>query len=334
MRISLLEEIEKYTPKMKKGHSYQYDVKKSQHSFDERVPLAQWRLLVLAGIVAVVLIVFVGRAVSIQAVNREKFLGLAEKNRMREFSILPGRGLIYDRNGEVIVRNKPKFSVELNTLDCRLKGCDEVISKVQKIIKLDDEDRVIKELKEGRINIILATGVEKENIIVLESGTQDMPGISIETAPARDYLFKDAFAHVTGYVGLGETLSPTIVGKSGVEDYYNSYLSGVPGNKVAQVDSAGSSYRLITYKDPLPGKDVRLSIDTDLQIKAYELLKEKVEKQGATTTAGAVVAQNPLDGSILAFVSYPSFDPNLLSSGITKEELARLNSDVRFPFFK
>jgi penicillin-binding protein 2 len=286
----------------------------------------------LALIVGLVYLVLIGRAISIQVSNTSKYLSLAEKNRIREFSILPGRGLIYDRNGNVIVRNKPTFSIELNTLICT-DACDTSISNVKKYLSLDDEARILSELAEKRTNILLATGVEKESVLTLEANIDEMPGVSIETAPARDYLYGDAFAHLLGYVGLGDTLTPTIVGKTGVEEFYDQYLSGVSGNKVVQVDSAGTKYSLITYKDPLPGKNVELFVDYGLQQKAYELLKQKIEEADSDADAGAIVAQNPIDGSILALVSYPSFDPNKLSSGISHEELERLNTDPTYPFY-
>ncbi len=334
---ALFDEISKFTPRRRRSHIKKHETSKHEPLFDKKVKYDQWQLIVYLFLVLLVYFVFVSRAISIQITNRNTYLGLAEKNRIREFFILPSRGVIYDSSGKVIVRNKPSFSLELNTLICHKEGednlCYTAAEEVKKRLDLDDEERILREVDEKRTNILLATGLSKESILPLEANINNMPGVSIETAPARDYLYQDAFAHLIGYVGLGDELRPTIIGKTGVEAAYDKYLSGVSGNKVVQVNSVGTSYRLIAYKDPLPGKDISLFIDSGLQNKAYESLMIAVEDVESEATGGAIVAQNPLDGSVLALVSYPSFDPNLISFGITKKELNRLNNDPRFPFY-
>jgi len=183
-------------------------------------------------------------------------------------------------------------------------------------------------------NIILATSVSKDQILILEANISDLVGVSIETAPARDYLHGSAFSHLVGYVGLGEEEGdPVIVGKTGVEEQYDHQLSGVAGDKIVQVDSIGTSYRLIASKRPLPGKDITLNVDIGLQNRALELLGNEIKDPKKEAVGGAVVAQDPLDGSVLALVSYPSFDPNLMSSGISASELFALSQDPSKPFF-
>jgi len=337
MKAALFDEISRTTPKRRKGHDYKYDKGKHPSMFDSKTTLYQWHHVIFVGAVVLVYLLFMGKAVSIQVSNREKYLGLAERNRIREFSILPSRGVIYDRSGQVIVRNKPSFSLEMNTLICRegddMYPCKEVVKNVNEYVKLEDNLRIENEINAHRTNVLLATGVVKDEILVLEANISELTGVSVETAPSRDYLFGNSFAHLIGYIGLGETETPTIVGKTGVEEKYDESISGVAGNKVVQVDSPGTSYKLITSKSPLPGKDVTLFVDLDLQMKSYEVLKEKVEDPEGTATGGAIVVQDPLNGAILALVSYPSFDPNLMSSGISLEELSRLSQDPNFPFF-
>ena len=334
MMRALLDEVTAYTPR--RGKSYSHKIDKN----DSEVAASGSHLLQFVFFIALVLgiyLLFIGRAVNVQIANKESYLGLAEQNRIREFSILPSRGLIYDRDGTIIVRNKPRFSVELNTLICKVETsyapCEQAIQDVTTYIELDDTERVTRELENKRTNILLASAVELDDILGLEANISKMPGVSIETAPARDYLVDEAFAHAIGYVGLGETLTPTIEGKTGVEERYDEELSGVGGNKIVQVDSAGTSYQLISQKAPLPGKDVTLFLDSELQQKAYAALAAKIGDPESTATGGAIVAQNPIDGSVLALVSYPGFDPNQLSGGISQEELAELNQNPNFPFF-
>lgn len=334
---ALFDEINKYTPG-KTGRSKLRDLeRKREPIFDKNISNSKWLLFVYLCLVLLVYFIFLGKSVSIQISDRNKYLGLAEQNRIREFSVLPPRGAIYDKDHQVIVRNKPRFSLELNTLICQKEGnfdrCRDSLKEVNKRLEIDDEDRIESELNQKRTNIILATGLSKESILPLEANIDKMPGVSIETAPARDYIYGEAFAHLIGYVGLGETITPEIVGKTGIEEFYNQYLSGTPGKKVVQVNSAGTTYKLINYQEPISGKDVTLFVDLKLQNKAYELLKKAVDESETGATGGAIVAQDPRNGAILALVSYPAFKPDLLSTGISNEELSKLNSDPRFPFF-
>lgn len=338
MNITLFDEINKYTPKRRRMHSEKYDNGKDNTLFRRNTSTSTWNILIFAFIVLLVVFIFVGRAVEIQLTNRQKYLGLAEKNRIREFSIFPARGVIYDRNNKVLVRNKPAFSIQINTLICgqakKENSCREIINEVVKHVELKEIDYIEKQLVEKRQNIVLAANLNREEILSLEANLSKLPGVVIEATPARDYLLGESISHLIGYVGLGdEDLTPVIVGKTGIEEYYDKQLSGIPGNKIVQVDSLGTTYNLISQKSPLPGKNIHLSIDMGLQVKAYEILKNKIEGKESTATGGAIVAQDPTTGEILALVSYPSFDPNKLSGVITSREIAELNSNPNFPFF-
>jgi len=294
-----------------------------------------WYSLAFVFVAVGVAVFFLAKAFSLQVIGGETNYALSTQNRIRKFSILPERGVIYDRNGNILVRNKPAFSIEMNTEICSLGGrfpnlCKDVVHKLSEYLEVD-YDKTSKDIDVGKSSIILSTGLEKDHILKLEANLGQLPSISIVTSPQRDYLFKNAYAHLIGYVGSGDTLFPTIVGKSGIEESYNTSLSGLPGSRVVQVDSTGSVVKQLSEEKAIPGKDVTLYLDLALQKKAYELLEKTVEEKKAA--GGAIVAQNPQDGSILALVSYPSFDPDKLSTGISVSELTRLNTDMRFPFF-
>ncbi|MBP7927822.1 penicillin-binding protein 2 [Patescibacteria group bacterium] len=326
---ALFDEVIQATPKVNKSRP----IKRPSNGSAISKP-SGWNSLFLLISLFVVFFIFCGRLFSIQVKNREKYLALAEKNRIREFSILPERGLILDRNSQVVVRNKPAFSIEMNTLICKTQ-CLDVLESVKSYmvsgtLNIDDA-RVRKEITQRKSNILLARGLQKDDILVLEANINNTPGISVSVSPTRDYLYGDAFSHLIGYIGLADTLTPQIIGKTGIEEYYNEYLSGVAGTKVVQVDSSASTYNFIAQRDSLPGKTVTLFIDKDLQNKAFELLKDKIDKKEAT--AGAIVAQDPTTGGVVALVSYPAFDPNKMSSGISQQELAELNKNPTYPFF-
>lgn len=330
MSTLIFEEIYKYTPKGKK-RDFKL-LKKKTSSIDSSVSKYYWNVLALFFLCISVYLIFIARAINVQITSQEKYLGLAEKNRIREFSILPGRGIIKDRNGNVLVRNKPLFSIELNTLICK-ETCALSVEEINKYIEVKDIERVLRDVNLAKPNILVATGLTRDQILTLEANMKKIAGVSIHTSPHRDYLYPLEMAHLIGYVGLGDTLTPTIVGKTGIEEYYNKYISGVSGTQVVQVDSLGTNYFLITEKNALPGKDAETYIDRDLQVKAYALLESAVKDSDTGATGGAVVAQDPTTGGILALVSYPSFDLNSLSSGISKAELDELSTNPNHPFF-
>lgn len=332
--MSVWEEIDKHTPKRIKSipRELRGDIKSSM--YDINIPRPKWILVFYTLFVFLVYVVFVGRSLTIQVSNKEQFLSLADRNRIREFTILPERGLIYDRNNDLLARNKPSFSIELNTLVCgSYQNCLSSLNEADKYLNFDNYDLILAQLSAKKPNILLSVSHTREQILPLEANIEKMPGISVETAPTRDYQDGISYSHMLGYVGLDDTLTPKVIGKTGIEQLYNSYLSGILGKKIVQVDSNGTQYKLISQINPLPGKDITLFIDRDLQLKAYEYLAEAVESSYPTATAGAVVAQDPTDGSLLALVSYPSFDINKMSDGISKSELNTIVSRTDFPFY-
>jgi penicillin-binding protein 2 len=294
-----------------------------------------WHSLVLVCLTVILLLYFTVKAFSLQVIQEDLYRDLARQNTLRDHMLQPERGVIYDRNGEFLVRNKPAFSIDLATNICSLgkegmELCKSLVNKISGSVFVDKE-RVFNEMEAGKTNIILSTGLTKEDILPIEANLYSYPGVSIVTAPQRDYLHKDIFAHLIGYVGIGGELFPTIEGKMGIEDSYDDHLGGVFGSRTVQVDALGKPLKVLTERDPVPGRNVTLFVDLELQKKAYELLKERVDSKKAD--AGVVVAQDPVTGGILAMVSYPSFDPDKISSGISKQDWDLLNNDPTFPFF-
>ena len=297
-------------------------------------------------LITLVMIAFLVRSLNIQVINREKYISLAKSNRIREISIQPERGVIFDRKGKIVARNKPAFFVQLNLQICSpdlvdLNECKKSVEGTQQLIGVSlDLERITKELEARKPVIVLYSGLEKSQILTLEANLKSFSGVTISLQPIREYAYSESFSHVLGYVGLDETNKrPIYVGKTGVEQVYDNILSGIPGTQIVQIDSTGTNFETISQKDSLPGRNVSLYLDSDLQNKAYELLKEKVVKgkpdkiTGFKAEAGAIVAQDPKTGGILAIVSYPSFDANRITSGITPQEYNQLISDPHYPFF-
>lgn len=341
MKVGLLDEISKYTPKGGNSKLSKLENRKfgDKPLFDSKYSPFVWNTIILVIIALVVGVIYISRAVSIQVTNRDRYLGLADRNRIRELPVLAERGVIFDKDGAVIARNKPSFSIFLNRMICTENGsldtCRNVVNDIKEYINVSNEQKILDDLNKGSLNITLATTSDREAILKLESNLSKFKGVFIETVPQRDYLFGPSFAHLVGYVGMADTLEPKIEGKTGVEEAYDEYISGLSGNRVVQVDSSGTRYQQLAFKDALPGKDISLHIDAELQNVAFELLKNKIldTEDESDAEAGAIVIQDPTNGGILAMVSYPSFDPNRLVEGISQDELAVLNSNPYFPFF-
>jgi penicillin-binding protein 2 len=289
-----------------------------------------WRSLTMFMFVILVFLLFIARAMYLQVISSGVYQQLADSNKTRNSIILAERGVIYDSTGEIIVRNKPSFAVELNTGLCG-NVCPTIVSKINDYVPLD-KDLVKDELASGRTIVVLATNLDKETALLLETNLYQLPGVSVIVYPIRDYMYSDVFAHSIGYLGLDDkSVQPLVVGKSGIEKSYNEYLSGIPGSRISEVDSTGKKYNIVAEEDALPGRDLNLYLHKDLSVKAYELLKKIVDDKKAT--AGVVVAQDPSTGGILALVNYPSFDPNKLSNGISRSEYQKLLEDPNNPFF-
>ena len=311
MKMSFLEEIVNRTPKMRRRRASLPAGRQGGGLFilGSETPLAEKNpafeldarqkhinTLFFALLSVLTLFAFLTRAYFLQIIQGHENKALAEGNRVRAETIVAERGLIYDRNKDVLVRNIPAFGVELNTQICA-NGCSEVIGRVEKFIGsverplLDQSDKTV---------FILARNLSKEEILPLEANLNGLPGVSVSVVPTRYYLYGDALAHVVGYVGLDASRAARVVGKVGVEESYDGNVSGISGSRVVQIDAGGKTSKILSEKSAIPGRSVVLYLDRALQLKAYELLKEAAARQGAPPLRGAVVAQDTQTGGILA----------------------------------
>uniref|UniRef100_A0A7C4TJA9 Penicillin-binding protein 2 n=1 Tax=candidate division WWE3 bacterium TaxID=2053526 RepID=A0A7C4TJA9_UNCKA len=264
-------------------------------------------------------------------------MALSEGNRIRLVRDIAGRGLIKDRNNIVMVRNKPAFRLELDSTVCGRKeeefnSCINAVENITRPNGIDyDRVRLLRDLKEGKQVVVVASGLTKEQILPLEPRLLNTKGFYISTHPQRDYIYGESSAHVLGYVGGGDMSYPNVEGKTGVEEFYNSFLTGVDGGELIQVDASGQKVETLSHITPIPGKDINLFLDSSIQTIAYNELKKVVMEKKAV--AGAVIATDPITGGVLGLVSYPAFDPNTLSTGLKSEDFEKLINDSAFPFF-
>ncbi len=269
-----------------------------------------------------------------QVVKGEEFNNLALNNRIRLVRIPPPRGVIRDRNGEVIADNRPGFDVMVNLPE--VESREKIVSALSDILNID-RSRIEERLETFRerpfepvrvatdIGIVQATGLEEE--------TPTLPGVDVQVNPIRNYPYGAGLVHLLGYVGqIGpeelEELKESgyraqdDIGKIGVEKAYDRYLRGVAGGEQLQVNARGYRDKVLSRKEPRPGDEIQLTVD----MRAQSILNELMEGW-----KGAAVALDPRDGSVLAMVSRPTFDPNLLVRPVLGRYVGEIFSDPEAP---
>lgn len=292
-----------------------------------------------AGIVVLVIVVLLSRAAYLQIYEGEYFQKLAEGNRIRIVPSMAPRGTFYDRNGEVLVTNRPGFTVSLLPLTEPIS--EEVIQRLSDLVKVP-VDKIHEKIDahHGFDPIRVKQDVTPDIVSIIEEQKDLYPGVVIEVQPIRNYILKQEGAHIFGYVSEinDEELekkkdegykSGDIVGKFGLEKVYDKYLRGENGGEQVEVDVSGKPVRVLGLKEPQAGLDMQLTIDKNLQEAAEKAVDEQLAQIHAS--AAAAVVMNPQTGEILAMVSRPAFDPNLFAHGISSKDWAALNNNPFHP---
>ena len=274
----------------------------------------------------VIIFFYVWKLYSLQIVNYEKYNKLSENNYIRSEIIYPNRGLIYDRNNQILVKNVPKYILNQNTSKC-------VISKNRDFSNCENQLEIIKKYFEIDTNKVFSLYGKNDIILIKKELTKDeaifigsMKGIdSLEVSilPQREYEFPEGMSHLLGYVGQSDTRVGEYEGKLGVEKYYQEFLSGISGSNLYKSDSVNSKLDSYQQISPVAGKNIKLTIDANLQNYAYDLLKNKVESM-SSAIGGVVLAQDPRNGDILVMANYPSFDINKMTKGISEKDYQEL----------
>lgn len=304
-----------------------------------------WFGVLLVGI----LILFV-RVSYLQIVQGEHFSAIAEGNRLRVLDIKAVRGVIFDRNNNLLVENVPSFSLAIVPVDLEK---DEIVRRkvAAELSQLSNQTaEVIYELISNQSIYSYQPVIIKENLnhdeaILAEILASKHPGVILKVDNIRQYLITDqtpSLSHVLGYTGkieeedLAEYLEKNYsiddyVGKTGIEIIYETVLKGINGKQLIEVDATGEAKENIVEEKPIAGQNLILTIDTELQIVAENALRRVMGVYGKRR--GVVIILDPNNGEILALVSLPTFDNNLFSQGITQEDFTALIEDENRPFF-
>ena len=277
----------------------------------------------------------------LQIYRFEYFSARSDGNRLHSQYVPPNRGLIYDRNGVLLANNRPIFN--LTVVRETAIDFDVSIDLLRSVIELSDEDVEQYRVRQRRravphTSVPLRYQLTEEEIASVAVNQHLLPGIAVEAQLVRYYPFKEMAAHALGYVseidrdeltGMNEEDAANYrgthqIGKTGIEKTYENLLHGQVGYETVEKNNRGQVMRVLDRTDPIPGRDMVLHIDSRLQEVASRALGDR---------RGAIVAIEPSTGGVLAMVSKPSYDPNLFVTGISRSELAALNSTGHTPLF-
>ena len=300
------------------------------------VPLSEKMPHILFGIFLVIALIMLSKTFYLQAFQGKKLLTQAENNKGSASLIMPERGIIYDKNLKKLVINSPAYDLVCDRARFSVSS-EETIQELKDISGIFGKDTGEIESKIMNSDLpeaLVVENVSHENLLVLETKINDFKGCKIQQNTKRGYIYGPIFSQVLGYTGRinkdeysdsSGYLINDFMGKDGLEKQYESYLRGTPG----QAKSAKERDKVEVA--PVPGYNLVLNIDAELQKKIYESLEKSIKTIGSKK--GAAVAMNPKTGAVLALVSYPAYDDNMFSGGISYEDYALLSNDPNQPLF-
>jgi len=303
--------------------------------------LARFRLRVL--VVSIVVLVCMGllvsRLVVLQVVRHEDLKAQAENNRTAVVPVVPNRGLILDRNGVVLATNYSAYTLEVTP--SKVLAMEETLGELAQVVEISPRDRRrFKKLMEESRNfesLPIRTKLTEEEVARFAAQRFRFPGVEIKARLFRNYPFGELASHVIGYIGRinksekerleesddGANYRGTeYIGKLGVEQSFETQLHGTTGVDSVETSAGGRAVRKLASNPSTPGNTVTLSIDIKLQKLVEDMYGER---------RGALVALDPKTGEVLAFVSKPTFDPNLFVDGIDVENWQLLNESIDKP---
>ncbi len=304
--------------------------------FDELRPKPQlWWLYILCIFCFAVIVVQLFR---LQVIQGKKYSILSENNRIRKQTVLAPRGLIKDRNGELLAENTASYSLVAIPFDLPKGGFSEELQKLAQIFNFNGQeaaDILGKADKNSYQPVLIKQGLTDDQSILFETKATEFLGFAVQKVPIRDYVDGPVFSPVLGYTGIlsdsdKQKINMSVydandyIGKTNVEAAYEKYLHGQNGDTEIAVDATGKLLSILGEDSPVPGNVLVLNIDKGLQEQLYHSLEGR---------RAAAVAMDPTNGQVLALVSTPSFDNNLFAQGIKTEEYQALLSNKDLPLF-
>ncbi len=270
------------------------------------------------------------RLFHLQVIDGEEYFRLSLHNCIRIQHLRPFRGLIFDRNGHLLVDNRPEFNIYVVPRDAA--PLPRTLARLAEVTGIDPAllDEALRERRGGGSYkpILLRAGVDRDTVAAIEVHRYDLPGVSVEVEPRRYYVHGASASHLLGYIGEigpgeidqrpdgdGGLRLGDMVGKSGIEKALDEHLRGAPGGRQVEMSATGQVVRVLQTVPPAPGFNAVLTIDYRLQEKA-EFLMDGL--------GGAVVVLEPATGDLLALVSSPAYDPNVFIGGLSQDNWERM----------
>ncbi|HCH0719437.1 TPA: penicillin-binding protein 2 [Vibrio parahaemolyticus] len=300
--------------------------------FASRAIVAFLGIVILMGLL-------VANMYNIQVNQFQDYQTRSNDNRIKVVPIAPNRGLIYDRNGVLLAENRPVFNLELTPE--KIKDIDATIQELQTILEITPEqiERFHRERKRTRRfkSVPLLTQLNEKQVAVFSVNQYRFPGVEISATLKRYYPYGEVLTHVIGYVSRindrdmqrlireekdANYQATRDIGKLGIEKYYEDLLHGTAGYQEVEVNSRGRVIRTLKYVPPVPGKDIVLNLDINLQLYVHQLLDGR---------RGSAIVLDPRDNGVLAMVSSPSYDPNAFVHGISGKAYRDLLNDKNRP---
>ncbi|MEE4218499.1 MAG: penicillin-binding protein 2, partial [Xanthomonadales bacterium] len=292
-------------------------------------------------IISVVLSLLALRFVYLQVISYEEFSTRSTSNQVRVVPVAPNRGLIYDRRGRPIAQNRPAYRLEL--VPEKIAGLEQVIAELGMIIELPED--VLERFERNRQrhrsfdSVPLKFNLSEEEVARFAVDRHRFNGVEVVPYLARYYPYGELLTHVLGYVGRldvddlnrveqggqgGNYRGTTHIGKIGIERFYENELHGFSGLEKVETNAQGRTLKVLERVDPVHGNDLVLSLDVAVQQAAWDALGDR---------PGSVVALDPSDGSVVAMVSKPAYDPNLFVHGISSKDYSAILNAPGRPLF-
>jgi penicillin-binding protein 2 len=306
------------------------DIAREARIVRSRVVAACVCILLMAGILVL-------RMLQLQVVEYEHFSTLSEDNRVKIVPLPPTRGLIYDRNGVELAQNTPTFTLEI--VPENVEDMEMLLAELGDLVAISEEDterfRDMLRKKRRFQSVPLRYRLNEEEVARFSVNRHRFAGADVHARLTRSYPLGASAVHLLGYVGrmneeelqsvaAAEYRGTTHIGKTGVEQAYESLLHGKPGFQHVETNAQGRILRVLERSDPTPGTNIHLTIDASLQAVAERALG--IEN-------GAVIAVDPATGALLAFASTPVYDPNLFVDGIDTKSYKNLLASPERPLF-
>ena len=317
-----------------KGRRAIKDEREEQQLFERRA----W---VGFAIIFLCVLALIGRYVWLQIYAYDSFSTRSENNRVSVRPIVPNRGIIYDRRGRVIAENRPAYRLEVipEKVPGKLPGLEALLDELSTLIELDEDDR--KAFHKSRNNyrvfdsVPLKFNLNEREVARFAVNRHRFQGVDVVPYLSRHYPYGELLTHVLGYTGRldaddissvdeGNYRGTRTIGKIGIEKFQEKELHGVSGFERVETNVRGRVLKVLERKDSIPGTDLILSIDVAVQQAAWDALGDR---------PGSVVAIDPGDGSVIALVSKPAYDPNAFVDGISQKAYNAILSAPGRPLF-